>query len=143
MKLEPAKASDFTALTDQLREVNLPYEDLPPSLDNFLLIKAEDKVIASVGLEIYGAYALLRSLATSYGLGDKGLANNLFDEAILLAKRNEVKEAFLITSSANKYFERRGFKQVEREKAPDEIKNTSQFKGVCPASATIMTLKIY
>ena len=43
-----------------LKDENLPVDDLPATLSNFLVAIEVQEVIGLVGLEIYGSFALLR-----------------------------------------------------------------------------------
>ncbi|HYG37908.1 MAG TPA: arsenic resistance N-acetyltransferase ArsN2 [Cytophagales bacterium] len=141
-QVEKARESDLTALKILLSSVNLPTSDLPSPLNNFLVIKEEKKVMGSIGIEVLGKYALLRSLAVDLNHRSLGLGQKLYKSAIKLAKNAGIEEIFLITNTADQYFEKRGFAEIERESAPQEIKNTAQFTGVCPSTATVMRLII-
>jgi amino-acid N-acetyltransferase len=135
---QTARPENRTALVSLLQTVNLPVEDLPQSLDYFLLAEEKGQVRGSVGLDIYGSCALLRSLAV---LGEKqgtGLGKALYQAAAGLASRQGVRDLYLITTTASGFFARQGFEQVARENVPEAIRNTMQFRDVCPASATVM-----
>lgn len=141
-QVEKARESDLTAIKSLLSSVNLPISDLPSPLNNFLVIKEEEKVIGSIGLEVFGKYALLRSLAIDLEHRNLDLGQKLYDSIIDLAKRSGIEEIFLITNTADQYFEKRDFVTMERENTPSEIKNTAQFTSVCPSSATVMRLMV-
>ena len=48
------------------------------------------------------------------------------------------RHAWLLTTGAAGFFEKSGFKQVERAQAPEAIRDTQQAKTLCPASAVLL-----
>ena len=137
-----AKKEDKQSLEKLLSDSGLPIEDLPLGLENFFVIKDEDIIIASVGLEISGNYGLLRSLAVAQDYQGKGLANALYLEILELAKKQTISTIFLLTTTADRYFEKLGFIRVSREETPFEIQQSQQFSSICPSTASIMKLEI-
>jgi amino-acid N-acetyltransferase len=95
-----------------------------------------------VGLELYGDYALLRSLAVHPQQQGTGLGKALYQAAANLALLKGIREMYLITTTAAPFFEKRGFQQVDRLNVPVAIQRTTQFSGVCPSSATVMRRSI-
>jgi N-acetylglutamate synthase-like GNAT family acetyltransferase len=49
-----------------------------------------------------------------------------------------VKELYLITTTADGYFEKQGYERVSRENVPVEIAQSQQFSSICPSSAVVM-----
>ena len=134
------KAENYRdSIVQLLNAAKLPVEDLPLSLDNFsVALNDENDVIGVVGVEIYGDYALLRSLAVEPDYRGKGVANKLLGIAERSASLNNVKAIYLITETASVYFSQKGYITVARIEVPDEIKGSSEFSYVCPASAIVM-----
>lgn len=134
------KAENYRdSIVQLLSAAKLPVEDLPLSLDNFsIALNDNNDVIGVVGLEIYGDYALLRSLAVEPGYRGQGVANKLLGIAEGSALLNNVKAIYLITETASVYFGQKGYMTVARIEVPDEIKVSSEFSYVCPASAIVM-----
>lgn len=61
-----AKESDFSEIKHLLNSVSLPVVEVGKCPRYFFVSKnTENKVIASIGLEVYGQYGLLRSLAVN------------------------------------------------------------------------------
>ena len=58
------------------------------------------------------------------------------------AKIGGVREVYLLTTTAEKYFPRYGFEVIERAAVPAEVHESSEFASVCPASAVAMRLKL-
>ena len=133
-----AVLADRASVIELLQSLGLPTEDLPQSLDHFIIAQERGKVVGSVGLEIYGKYALLRSLAVDSSMQGNGLGKLLYKEALSLARANSVSDLYLITTTAAIFFERQGFQRVDRAKVPAAISQTAQFHSLCPSSATVM-----
>lgn len=121
-----------------LADSNLPVADLPPNLDNFWVAIVGDVVVGVAGLEIYGNYGLLRSVAVEPQHRGLGLAGKLVDEIISVATVKKLTDLYLLTETAAGYFKNKGFEQINRELVVEEIKTSSEFKSVCPASAIVM-----
>jgi amino-acid N-acetyltransferase len=120
----------------------LPVNDLPETLDNFLAAAENGLLIGVVGLEIYGAYGLLRSLAILPEYRNKGIAGKLIERLESLALLRGVKELYLLTETAPEYFAGRAFQKITRDEVPGEVKQSSEFSHVCPVSAIVMKKNI-
>jgi amino-acid N-acetyltransferase len=73
ISLHSAKGTDRPALVEVLRAVSLPTADLAEELDHFIVARQSEKIVGSVGLEVYGSCALLRSLAVDPARQGTGL----------------------------------------------------------------------
>jgi amino-acid N-acetyltransferase len=126
-----------------LREADLLTEDLPDGLPNFLLAKEEETLVGVAGLEQFGQVGLLRSVAVSPAHQGKGIAGRMVGQLLANADEQELQAVYLITTTADHYFDRYGFTAVDRRQVPDAIQQTRQFSGLCPSSAVVMkrTLK--
>jgi amino-acid N-acetyltransferase len=116
----------------------LPVDDLPATLENFLVAKQNDEVIGVVGLEIYGDYGLLRSLAVSPAFRGQGVAGTLVQQIEVLANSKGLKAICLLTETAPDYFDRKGYTRITRSDVPAEVQQSSEFSHVCPQSAIVM-----
>ena len=134
----PASANDMGLIEELLKENKLPTEDLKEGLQQFWIIKDGDIVAGVIALEVYGNYGLLRSMATAEEFRNKGIASLLIDELFSFAKQTGLKEVYLLTETAEKYFEKKGFERINRDNAPEEIKQSKEFSHVCPSSAAVM-----
>ncbi len=140
--LQIAAPENRAAVVSLLETVYLPVADLPHALDTFLISKTETEVVGSVGLELYGNYALLRSLAVHPRQQGTGMGKALYQAAVNMALQQGIRELYLVTTTAAPFFEKQGFQQVDRVNVPPAIGRTSQFSGICPASATVMRRSI-
>ncbi|HEY8121688.1 MAG TPA: arsenic resistance N-acetyltransferase ArsN2 [Myxococcota bacterium] len=138
MEIRPARASDLASVEALLREAALPWEDVAPHFGAFLVGERGGALVASAGFEHYGAQALVRSVAIAPALRSGGLGAALCDTLLGDARRRGVSDAYLLTTTAPRFFERLGFAALARERAPGAIRATREFAGLCPASAVLM-----
>ena len=117
---------------------NLPADDLPKVLDNFFVALDSENIIGVIGLEIYGAYGLLRSLAVIPEYRNKGVAGKLIERLESLAALKGLTALYLFTETAPEYFAAKFFKKITRNEMPEELKQSSEFSHVCPESAIVM-----
>lgn len=121
----------------------LPFNDIQLEGSIYFTYQNDEKqVIASGGLELFGDSALLRSVAVAPQERGKKLGNQVVQDLLTKARSLGVHQLYLLTETAERYFEARGFKKITRELAPEAIANSSEFKTVCPASAVCMIYKM-
>lgn len=143
MNYREASKRDLTAIQSVLKQSKLPHEDCEDHLDNFIVIEENDIIIGVVGMERYGDFALLRSVAVLPAFQGRGLGHELYNRLKAKASNAGVNQLFIITETASDYFKNRGFKPIERVDVPEFIKKTKQFCGLCPSSALVMTYRIW
>lgn len=136
--IRSAANEDRQSIITLLKEEKLPVEDLPASLANFLVASENDKIIGVIGLEKYRSLALLRSMAVSMDYRNNNVASQLVEQLETFAKSSGIKWMYLLTETAEQYFERQAYQKVSREIAPKEIQASSEFSHVCPESAILM-----
>ena len=140
--LKTAHPDQIPGLIDFLQKAKLPTTDLPSDLSGFTLAMDGTQIMGSAGVELLGNIGLLRSVAVADTHRNQKLGHQLFMAAMEYARTKQVQEVFLITESADLYFEKKGFQQVDRSDVPDEITQTKQFASLCPSSAVVMKLKL-
>lgn len=146
-RIESAKKEDYAALVVLLQETELPPDGIEPHIENFLVVRHPEAVdgpeflIGSVGLEIYGNSALLRSLSVHPDFQGNRLGTRLVDNIIEVAKAKGITQLFLLTDTAEEYFKKRNFTVVSRDKVPEDMKQSIEFTTLC-TSAPSMILEI-
>lgn len=138
IQIENARPEEMGSVVSLLKEADLLTEDLPDGLPNFLLAKADGALVGVAGLELFGSVGLLRSVAVSTAHRGKGIAGRMVGQLLADARKHELQEIFLITTTADHYFDRYGFAPVDRQQVPQGIQQTRQFSGLCPSSAVVM-----
>ena len=125
-----------------LENSQLPSEDIGDHLEHFLVAKSEGKVVGAVGLELFGASALLRSLVVERAQRGKSLGKELYRAVVTHAKDRGVNELGLLTTTAEGFFAKEGFRKVEGEMIPAYVKSTKEYQILCPSSAVCMVKRI-
>ncbi|WP_338873561.1 arsenic resistance N-acetyltransferase ArsN2 [Spirosoma sp. SC4-14] len=136
--IENARPEDKPAVIALLRQGQLLTDDLPTDLSDFLIAKEQNKVVGVAGIERFGAIGLLRSVAVDPDFQGRQIGSQLIGRLLDTASARELADVYLITTTAEQYFGRHGFLPVDRLDAPLAIQATSQFSGLCPASAVVM-----
>lgn len=126
-----------------LSSARLPVEDLTDAhCEHFFYSGPAQQPTGLVGLELFGDVALLRSLVVSEELRGKGEGTALLEHAERHARARGVRELYLLTTTAEKFFEKHGFERAAREAAPGAISGTREFAGICPASSAFMVRRL-
>ncbi|MEQ8835636.1 arsenic resistance N-acetyltransferase ArsN2 [Haliea sp.] len=122
-----------------LQGCDLPVSDIDSSDSLYFYgCHGDGKVTGVVGLEVHGKVALIRSLAVCSNLRRFGVGGLLVQFAENMARKKGVESLFLLTTTASEFFERLGYEYYQRENAPESIKATAQFSGLCPATSSFM-----
>ena len=140
--IRPATPADLPAIGRLLTTADLPVTGVAEHLGSFLVAVDDEAVVGSAGLEIHGHHGLLRSVAVTPDQRRSGLGRRLVDEALALARSRRLLSITLLTTTAADYFPRFGFRQIEQAAAPEPVKQSTQFRGACPASAVAMLLDL-
>ena len=138
--IELAQAADAAAIEALLQDADLSTSGMEARLAHFLVARDETgAVIGTVGAELYGNHALLRSLVVAAPHRRVGIGARLVDALEMVAQKWGVRRWWLLTTTADEFFRARGFSRVERCSAPDAIRATTQFSGGCGEAATCWT----
>lgn len=127
---------------DLLKAAHLMTEDI--DLDNHQLygeIK-DGNLVAVAALEVYDKIALLRSVAVHNNHKHAGLGKAIVIDVEKTASLNGISNFYLLTETADKFFNKLGYTQIDRNNVPEEILQTTQFAELCPQSAVCMTKKL-
>lgn len=137
-----AKEEEGARIKALLKQCKLPDEDVSIHLNNFIIAKVGEEIIGIVGLEAYDETGLLRSFAVTERFRGKGLGTALYERIVAHAHLVGINSFYLLTTTATVFFERSGFKVVERERVPEVIRGSREFAEFCPETATCMVKAI-
>jgi len=138
MQITKATEQSRKEITDLLQSQKLPTEDLPISLTDFYAAVEEGKLIGLIGMERYGNYGLLRSMVVHPDYRSRQIAATLVNHLEKQAASSGIKALYLLTETADQYFNKKGYDSVIRDEVPEEVKNSTEFSHVCPVSAVVM-----
>ena len=134
--------SSFEAFRNMLKSSNLPADDLDFKKDLLVGYYENDSLVGTGGLEVYGPYALLRSLSVKVGIRGRSVGSTMTEYLLTQAQERGLKAVYLLTETARGFFLKKGFTDITRDEVPAEVKASSEFAHVCPASATVMKLSL-
>jgi amino-acid N-acetyltransferase len=139
MLLRSAQATDLSCIVKLLNSSSLPCNDLElRHLAHFIVLHDDQAIMGCAGIECYGKNALLRSVAVHPTIRNSGWGRQLTKAMENHAQDIGVTILYLLTTSATSFFERQGYRIIDRIQAPYELRATTQFSSICPASATCM-----
>ena len=136
-----AKPEDENNVRELLKRSGLPDEDIHPHFHNFMVAWSGSILVGCIGLERTGDSALLRSLAVLEEFRHHGIALELCKRLSALAISLGYDSLYLLTETAETYFNRIGYRKIDRSNAPPGIQQTEQFRSLCPSSAILMVLQ--
>ena len=140
-RLRPATAADLPLVERLLVDAGLITAGLAEHIDHFLLAEDDGRIVASAGLERYGAQALLRSVAVAPQYRNRGLARSLISRILEDAVGEQVREVYLFTSTAPDSFRGFGFVSVGREDVAEPVRASQEY-GECCSGAQAMVLRL-
>lgn len=138
ISIRPATAHDEKAIKVLLKKAKLPFKDVKVGRRLFIVAEENNCVVGVVGLEIREEQGLLRSLAVEERYRGQGLGEDLLQEIIAEADIRGIKSLYLLTTTAEGFFAKRGFGKTDRASAPVALQQTTEFKSICPVSAACM-----
>jgi len=139
-RLLRATPADRDSLFRLLEQGALPWTSLDPARHSVFIVRAaaeSEPALGCVAIELYGADALLRSLAVAGSARGHGLGRRLTEEALMEAARLGARQVWLLTTTAQEFFARAGFEASERAAAPVSLHGSEQWEG-CRAGAVLM-----
>jgi amino-acid N-acetyltransferase len=123
-----------------LQRAALPISDLTDAhMAHFFYVGTPSEPRAMVGVEFCGPDALLRSLVVTPELRTSGLGSKLVEHAEAHAREQGARAMYLLTTSAEQFFQSRGYRVTPRDAAPPDIRSTTEFAGLCPASSAFLS----
>jgi amino-acid N-acetyltransferase len=143
VRIAPVVPEDLPFVIGLMKEGGLPVEGVADHFERYMVARRGGEPIGCVGMELYGKDVLLRSLAVVRRYRNAGTGGALLARAIAAARAAGARTAWGLTTFGNKgIFLRFGFRSVPRNQAPPALLRSSQFRGVCPESAVLITLPI-
>lgn len=134
-----------TASLDELRSelatAGLPVADLAESGRTFFRFEDDGDIAGYAGVGGVGgngADRLLRSLVVPEYRRATGTGMAIVDAIELHAREGGVARLHLLTMSAEKFFQARGYTPADRATAPPAIATSREFTSLCPASAAYL-----
>ena len=131
--------SELSQIKNLLQLNKLPFEDISTSKVDFFSLQSDGKIIGCIGIEKYGHDGLLRSFAVENNFKNKGIGSQLLDGFLQKSKKEGIEKLHLLTTTADKYFAKKGFTVSDRKNAPEAIAGSKEFSEICPSNSIYMT----
>ncbi|HSR43454.1 MAG TPA: arsenic resistance N-acetyltransferase ArsN2 [Longimicrobiales bacterium] len=139
--LRRATASDLEGMLRLLEGEALPTAGVADSLGGFVVAEAEGRLVGVAGLEVHGGDGVLRSVAVRPAYRGLGIGGRLVERVLDAARRADLRRLYLLTTTAEGYFRRHGFRPIERSDVAEKVRESVEFREACPASAVAMVLE--
>ena len=132
--IDKATERDLDRIVEMLAQADLPTSGIAPIIDHFLVVRTAGKVVAAGAIEPHGPDGLLRSVVVDASFRGLGLGKRI-TESLLLSSGVDL---YLLTETAESFFESIGFECIERAQAPMALRASEEFRCLCPESAAFM-----
>ncbi len=144
----PATGDDRDELAALLTSAGLPLDGLDDaSPHGFAIARIDGALVGAAGIEAWGAHALLRSVAVAASHRKQHIGEALVADRLAWAKaqtsndspqieaaasssklRPRFSTIALLTTDADRYFERLGFQRIARDELPAELQRSTQLQ---------------
>ena len=139
VEIERARAEDADDVLRLVEANRLTTEGLLDHLASILVARLERRrIVGTAALELYADGALLRSVAVSADVRGCGLGTSLTQSALRMANDLGACDVYLLTFTAEQYFQRFGFQSLDRGEVPPSVRESVQFTHACPSNAVVM-----
>lgn len=124
--IERARVDDLPHIHGLLQRSDLPLDGFEENIATSIVARVEQEkgpgepgepgeIVGNATLEVYGPYALLRSVAVDTSLRGQGLGRRLTQAALDLALQLGIQAVYLLTETAADFYPKFGFVHVSRQ----------------------------
>jgi len=138
--ISAANAADLSAIKDLLNANSLPIDGVDEHWKTFVVARDGARIVGCGGSEAYQFTALIRSVAVAGDYRSKGVGRRIVRQLIDRLASRGIREFYLLTTTAEEYFRKRGFKTIDRDEVHPQLLSSREFQGACPDSAVCMRL---
>jgi amino-acid N-acetyltransferase len=138
--IKPASASDLEPIKEILRACELPTAGVDDHWKTFLVARDGERLIACGGAEAHQFAALIRSIAVLPEYRGSGIGRRLVRQLIDRLASRGLREFYLLTTNAEEYFKKRGFRPIDRDQVHPQLLESHEFRRACPDTAICMRL---
>jgi amino-acid N-acetyltransferase len=142
VKIRVAAKEHLPQIKELLEASQLPASDIDLNKQLFLVALYDQVVVGIIALEIYDNSALLRSFAVDANFRNRKIGELLYRKAVVQSKQKGIDHLFLLTTTADRYFDRLSWQRIGRDEVPEAISASTEFASLCPVSAIVMRIDI-
>lgn len=126
-----------------LEDAGLPVDDLDAAgVSLWLVLDGEGATAGCFGLEGEGGDVLLRSVAVPVARRGTGTGTTLVALAERVARDRGATRLVLLTQTAAPFFAALGYATVDRAGVAGAVRESAQFRTLCPASAACLAKRL-
>lgn len=118
----------------------LPTEGISDHWKTFIVARDGDVVVGCGGAEAYEFAALIRSVVVAESHRSRGIGRRIVRQLLDRLASRGLREFYLLTTTAQAYFAKRGFKPIDRDEIHPQLLASAELKGACPDTAVCMCL---
>lgn len=138
LALRRAETADMDAVRALLTGAGLPLDGIDEAFAHGVVAVADGVIVGAAAIEPYGADGLLRSVVVEPGLRGTGIGGAVVAAAEAVAAGVGVRDLYLLTETATRWFPRLGYEVLDRAAAPDAIAGSVEFTVSCVDTGLLM-----
>ncbi|MEA2490055.1 MAG: amino-acid N-acetyltransferase [Acidobacteriota bacterium] len=135
-----ATAADLAPIKELLLASDLPTVGVDDHWKTFIVARDGEKLVACGGAEAYQFVALIRSIAVDPAYRSQGLGRRIVRQLLDRLASRGLREFYLLTTTAEGYFKKRGFKPIDPDEVHPQLLSSREFQDACPSTAVCMRL---
>jgi N-acetylglutamate synthase-like GNAT family acetyltransferase len=138
-----ATAADIGVIKQLLISNKLPTDGIDDHWKTFIVARDGQNVVGCGGSEAYPFAALIRSVAVADSHRGRGIGRRIVRQLVDRLASRGIREFYLLTTTAEPYFAKRGFKPIDRDEVHPQLLASAEFQGACPDTAVCMRLVMH
>ena len=143
IRIDVATGEDQGAICALLSGYKLPTTDLEKTRPWFVVAREGADIVGAGALETCGSIGLVRSIAVHARLRGTGLGRALVERLENRARELRLAELVLLTETAKTFFEKLGYRVIDRQSAPKAVQDSEEFRSLCPQSAICLSKRLF
>jgi amino-acid N-acetyltransferase len=139
IRIRPAQTTDLDAVQGLLQEAGLPLDGVADQFgSSYAVAEIDGAIVGAMGMEVYDLDGLLRSAVVMPSWQGRKIGEALLNECLRWSVAQRLRQVYLLTTTAERFFSRHGFHRIDRDSVPASIRRSREFRDVCPVSAVVM-----
>jgi amino-acid N-acetyltransferase len=140
--IRPATSGDWPDIERLLLGLKLPLAGAIEHLHDFVVAEIDGRMAGCAAIERHGSDALLRSVAVDPAHRGLGIGESLVRHLIERTAGDGVHSLVLLTTTAQDWFRRFGFRVTSRDVVAPALTESVEFRDACPSTAVVMSLEV-
>jgi amino-acid N-acetyltransferase len=135
-----AIADDVPVIKQLLLANKLPIDGIDEHWKTFIVARDGEDIVGCGGAEAHKLAALIRSVAVAGSHRGRSIGRRIVRQLLDRLASRGIREFYLLTTTAQPYFAKRGFKPIDRDEIHPQLLGSAELQGACPDSAVCMRL---